>query len=185
MGAEHRSLASDPEHACTIGVSIPIPDPHGAYLQRMRESFGDPLAGAIPTHITLLPPTEVDKAAMPAIEAHLTAVAARGERFRIRLRGTGTFRPVSPVVFVALADGIGGCEAVQSRVLTGPLARELSFPYHPHVTVAHHLPEDVLDRAFKVLAEYRADFEVTGFSLYVHGEDGIWRPHHHFAFPAL
>ncbi|MCP2335477.1 2'-5' RNA ligase family protein [Actinomadura rupiterrae] len=184
MGAEHRSLASDPEHARMIGVSVPVPDPYGAYLQRMRESFGDPLAGAIPAHITLLPPTEVDAAALPAIETHLAAAAAEGERFWIRLRGTGTFRPVSPVVFVALADGIGGCEAVQARVVSGPLARELSFPYHPHVTVAHHLPEDVLDRAFKSLAEFRADFEATGFSLYLHGADGIWRPRRHFAFPA-
>lgn len=184
MGAEHRSLATDPEHAGTIGVSVPIPDPHGAYLQRMRESFGDPLAGAIPTHITLLPPTRVDDTALPAIETHLTAVAGEFAPFPIRLRGTGTFRPVSPVVFVALADGIGACEAVQSRVLTGPLARDLSFPYHPHVTVAHHLPEDVLDRAFKSLSDYRADFEASGFSLYVHGEDGIWRPHRHFAFPS-
>ncbi|RFU40686.1 2'-5' RNA ligase family protein [Actinomadura logoneensis] len=164
-------------------MSVPIPEPFGAYLQRKRESFGDPLAGTIPTHITLLPPTQVDVAAMPAIEEHLSAVAALGERFWIRLRGTGTFRPVSPVVFVALAEGIGGCEAVQSRVLTGPLARELSFPYHPHVTVAHHLPEEVLDRAFKDLSDYRADFVASGFSLYVHGEDGIWRPHRHFAFP--
>ncbi|MFC5180259.1 2'-5' RNA ligase family protein [Actinomadura harenae] len=182
MGAEHRSLATDPDHAGTIGVSVPIPDPFGAFLQGRRESFGDPLAGKIPTHITLLPPTRVDVAALPAIETHLTSVAGEFTPFWIRLRGTGTFRPVSPVVFVALAEGIGGCEAVQSRVLTGPLARELSFPYHPHVTVAHHLPEEVLDRAFKDLAGYRADFEASGFSLYVHGEDGIWRPHRHFAF---
>ncbi|MEV5569254.1 2'-5' RNA ligase family protein [Spirillospora sp. NPDC052269] len=182
MGAEHRSLATDPEHAATIGVSFPIPDPYGSYLQRRRESFGDPLAGQIPTHITLLPPTVVDVAALPAIEDHLSAVAGECAPFRIRLRGTGTFRPVSPVVFVALAEGIGGCEAVQRRVLTGPLARELSFPYHPHVTVAHHLPEEVLDRAFKDLSGYRADFEASEFSLYLHGEDGVWRPHRHFAF---
>ncbi|WP_396446628.1 2'-5' RNA ligase family protein [Actinomadura sp.] len=158
-----------------IGVAIPIPDPHGSFLQARRASFGDPLAHAIPTHITLLPPTEVDVDDMDAIQEHLLGIAREERPFTIRLRGSGTFRPVSPVVFVALADGIGGCERVQEKVLSGPLARPLPFPYHPHVTIAHHLPDDVMDRAFKELASYSADFQAWGFSLYEHGLDGIWR----------
>lgn len=165
-----------------IGVAIPIPDPHGALLQAKRASFGDPLATAIPTHITLLPPTEVAESALDAIEEHLREIARTEQPFPIRLRGSGTFRPVSPVVFVALAEGIGGCERVQARVLSGPLARPLPFPYHPHVTIAHHLPDDVLDKAFKELAAFSADFEVWGFSLYEHGLDGVWRPQRDFVF---
>ncbi|WP_242614625.1 2'-5' RNA ligase family protein [Actinomadura roseirufa] len=165
-----------------IGVAIPIPDPYGALLQRMRASYGDPLATAIPTHITLLPPTEVDAALLGAVEEHLREVARTEQGFRIRLSGSGTFRPVSSVVFVALAEGIGGCERVQAKVLSGPLARTLPFPFHPHVTVAHDLPDTVLDRAFKDLADYRAEFEVWGFSLYEHGADEVWRPRQDFAF---
>lgn len=171
-----------PRATRTIGVAIPIPDPFGLELQRWRESFGDPLARSIPTHITLLPPTEVAEAAMPAIEEHLRMIAERERPFPIRLRGTATFRPVSPVVFVAVADGIGACERVEAEVRDGPLGRELPFPYHPHVTVAHHLPEEVLDRAFKELAHYQADFTVWGFSLYEHGADSVWRPRRDFAF---
>ncbi|MEV0664478.1 2'-5' RNA ligase family protein [Actinomadura luteofluorescens] len=168
--------------ARTIGVAIPIPDPYGAFLQARRASFGDPLAHAIPTHITLLPPTEVPESEVDAIEGHLRGVASTETPFPIRLRGSGTFRPVSPVVFVALAEGIGGCERVQAKVLTGPLARPLPFPYHPHVTIAHHLPESVMDQAFKELAGYSADFEAWGFSLYEHGRDGVWRPQCDFIF---
>ncbi|WP_141580893.1 2'-5' RNA ligase family protein [Actinomadura sp. WMMA1423] len=165
-----------------IGVAIPIPDPHGAFLQARRASFGDPLAHAIPTHITLLPPTEVSDSGLDTVEEHLRGIASAETPFTIRLRGSGTFRPVSPVVFVALAEGIGGCERVQAKVLSGPLARPLPFPYHPHVTIAHHLPESVMDRAFKELAAYSADFEAWGFSLYEHGQDGVWRPQCDFIF---
>ncbi|TDB86042.1 2'-5' RNA ligase family protein [Actinomadura sp. KC216] len=165
-----------------IGVAIPIPDPHGALLQAKRASFGDPLATAIPTHITLLPPTEVHESALGVIEDHLREIARTEQPFQIKLRGSGTFRPVSPVVFVALAEGIGGCERVQARVLSGPLARPLPFPYHPHVTIAHHLPDDVMDKAFKELASYSADFDAWGFSLYEHGLDGVWRPQRDFVF---
>ncbi|MFA1549029.1 2'-5' RNA ligase family protein [Actinomadura chokoriensis] len=165
-----------------IGVAVPIPDPYGSFLQARRASFGDPLAHAIPTHITLLPPTEVDETALDAIQEHLVRIARTERPFTIRLRGSGTFRPVSPVVFVALAEGIGGCERVQEKVLSGPLARSLPFPYHPHVTIAHHLPDDVMDRAFKELAGYSADFQVWGFSLYEHGMDGVWRRQSDFVF---
>ncbi|TDD93724.1 2'-5' RNA ligase family protein [Actinomadura rubrisoli] len=165
-----------------IGVAIPIPDPYGSALQSKRASFGDPLADAIPTHITLLPPTEVDGEALGVVEKHLRRVARTERPFRIRLHGSGTFRPVSPVVFVSLAEGIGDCERVQSRVLSGPLSRTLPFPYHPHVTIAHHLADEVLDRAFKDLAGYRAEFEVWGFSLYEHGDDGVWRRQRDFVF---
>ena len=165
-----------------IGVAIPIPDPYGAELQRWRESFGDPMAASIPTHITLLPPTPVVHAGLVAIEEHLRVVAAAARPYTVRLRGTATFRPISPVVFVALAEGIGACEEVERRVRSGPLTRELEFPYHPHVTVAHDLPAEVLDRAFKDLADYDARFSVFGFSLYEHGGDGVWRPRLTFPF---
>jgi 2'-5' RNA ligase len=167
-----------------IGVAIPIPDPYGAELQRWRASFGDPLARSIPAHVTLVPPLQVAPAALEEIEDHLRAVAARERPFSITLRGTGTFRPISPVVFVALAQGMSECERLESRVRQGPLDRTPGFPYHPHVTVAHHLPDDLLERAVKELAEYQAEFPARGFSLYEHGTDGVWRPQRDFAFGA-
>lgn len=166
----------------TIGVAIPIPDPYGRALQRCRESFGDPLAGSIPTHITLVPPVRVTDTALPEIERHLRTIAAEERPFRIMLRGTGTFRPISPVVFVALATGISECENLERRVRRGPLRHTPGFPYHPHVTVAHHLSDDLLDRAFEKLSEYQAEFPVRRFSLYEHGLDGIWRPRRDFSF---
>jgi hypothetical protein len=44
----------------TLGVSIAVPEPYGSLLQERRAGFGDPAAHGIPTHVTLLPPTEVD-----------------------------------------------------------------------------------------------------------------------------
>ena len=162
-----------------IGVAIAIPDPWGAELEAWRESFGDPEASSIPAHITLLPPTTVDDELLPEVEEHLAAAAQEAPSFGVHLRGTGTFRPVSPVVFVSLAGGISGCERVEARVRSGLLARDVEFPYHPHVTVAHDLPEVVLDEAYAALADFSGRFAATEFVLYVHGEDG-WRPRRTF-----
>lgn len=166
----------------TIGVAIAIPNPWGDVLQNWREKVGDPLARAIPTHVTLLPPTQVDPSALDRIERHLRGVAASEQAFDLHLRGTGTFRPVSPVVFVQLASGIAQCERLASSVRSGPLCRDLPFPYHPHVTVAHDLPDQSLDQAFDELSGFEARFAVSGFSLFEHGRDGVWRPQRYFPF---
>ena len=160
----------------TIGVAVSIPEPWGEQLRAHRASFGDPGASTIPTHVTLLPPTPVPADADSLVDKHLTEVAATAEPFDIHLRGTATFRPVSPVVFIQLAEGIAGCERLERAVRSGPLRRPLQFNYHPHVTVAHHLPDAALDRAFTELADFECRFRVEQFHLYEHGADGVWRP---------
>src|SRR6476620_640348 len=138
----------------TIGVAVAIPEPWATELQDYRTAVGDTTATMIPTHITLVPPTDVSDDDLTEIEKHLTDVAGETERFCVHLRGTGTFRPVSPVVFVTLVEGISQCEQLAAAVRRGPLDVEISFPYHPHVTVAHHLEDDLLDRAFEELAGF-------------------------------
>jgi 2'-5' RNA ligase len=167
----------------SIGVAIAIPEPFGSQLQSMRASFGDPLANAIPTHVTLLPPTDIEEGGLDLVTEHLDKVASQHSPFEMRLRGSATFRPVSPVVFVQLSVGIGECETLERDVRDGPLGgRTLDFPYHPHVTVAHHLPEDVLDAAQEALADWDCRFVVEGFQLYLHGADGVWRVARDFWF---
>ncbi|MFI8961285.1 2'-5' RNA ligase family protein [Streptomyces sp. NPDC053493] len=168
----------------TLGVSIAVPEPHGSLLQERRAGFGDPAAHGIPTHVTLLPPTEVDAALLPRVQAHLAAIAAVSDPFAMRLDGTGTFRPLSPVVFVKLVEGAAGCDLLQQRIrdAAGPLPRELQFPYHPHVTVAHGIPDEAMDRAFEELAGYTAEWTCRSFALYEQGADEVWRKLYDYEF---
>ena len=143
----------------TIGVAIAIPEPWASQLQDYRTAIGDVTATKIPTHITLVPPTEVDE--LEAVEKHLAEVAPEFESFCIHLRGTGTFRPVSPVVFVTVVEGISQCEQL--------------------VTVAHHLDDAALDKAFVELAGFDCTFDVTEFHLYLHDDEVGWQPDLSFA----
>lgn len=168
----------------TIGVSIAVPEPHGSLLQQLRAGFGDAAAHGIPTHVTLLPPTEVEACELSAIEAHLDEVAAAGRPFLMRLSGTGSFRPLSPVVYIRVVAGAEACTWLQKQVrdASGPVSRDLFFPYHPHVTVAHGIDEAAMDRAYEELAGYEAEWPCTGFALYEQGPDGVWRKLREFAF---
>jgi 2'-5' RNA ligase len=160
----------------TIGVAIAVPEPWGEQLQAYRQALGDVTASGIPTHITLVPPYELGPGDMPKVEQHLTEAAALNPTFRVHLRGTGTFRPVSPVVFITVVEGISGCEQLALSLRRGPLTCDLQYPYHPHVTIAHHLDDETLDRAFQEMADFECAFEVTGFSLYEHEAETGWAP---------
>ena len=167
----------------TIGVAVPVPEPFLAELGAYRERFGDPLAHAIVAHITLVPPMAVpDEAHLAAVLAHLAHVAFRLAPFPLVLAGAGTFRPVSPVVFVPIETGEDEVRAIEAAVRTGPLDRPLQFPFHPHVTVAHDVDEQWLDEAFDVMDSYRAAFEVASLGLFVQGADRIWRQRMEFGF---
>lgn len=158
-----------------IGVAVQVPSPYGPVLQDARAGFGDPLARDIPPHVTLLPPTVVEPADLALVDEHLEEVASRHAPFVVHLRGTGTFRPVSAVVFVQVVEGIAECEQLERAVRSGPLEQQLRFNYHPHVTVAHDVPDHALDRAFVELADFDARFLVEAIRVYEHGDDGVWR----------
>lgn len=168
------------ERPTTIGVSIPVPSPHGEFLQARRADFGDRSAWQIPAHITLLPPTEVDTTTYATFLDHCAAVATSQPVFDVLLRGTGTFRPLSNVVFIQVARGVSACESLEMSLRSGPVMRALDFYYHPHVTVAHDVSPPELDRAFDELASFSVTFEVSAFDVYELGTDGVWRPEHNF-----
>ena len=168
-----RSRTATPQTA-VVGVLVPVPEPWAQLLVDWRAKVGDAQAVLVPPHVTLLPPTEVPSADRAAIAEHLARVAAAHPPFEMHLSGTGTFTPVSDVVFVAVAKGIGNCEMLASEVRTGPLRRELSFPYHPHVTVAHDVPQDMLDLAYTGLTDLSAEFRVSSFTEFEQTPAGAW-----------
>jgi len=164
-----------------IGVAIDVPPPWGAALTRRRADAGDPQAAYTPAHVTLLGPTEVATDSLPVVEKHLEAVAASQQPFTIHLRGTGTFRPITEVVFVTLAMGISECELLAGAIAAAEgVERDSRFPYHPHVTVAQDVPPAALDAAFDDLAGFSARFPVSSFTLFSHGGEGPWRPRRDF-----
>ena len=161
--------------ALTIGVAIAIPQPHATVLATWRRRVGDPAAELIWPHVTLLPPTPVTTDDLGRIEQHLTAAADACPPFVMHLSGTGTFRPTSPVVYVQVARGVSECEVLESAVRTGPLQRDIDFPYHPHVTVAQEIPDPGLDEAYDGLSDFVARFPVDHIVLFSRGEDRRWQ----------
>lgn len=164
-----------------IGVALAIPEPHASVLVGWRRRIGDPEAGKIPPHVTLLPPTDLDAEQLELIEKHLSEAARTVAPFTMRLSGTGTFRPISQVVFVQVSAGIAQCELLEKAVRRPPIERTLEFPYHPHVTVGHDVTDAQLDEASDGLRDFVAQFSVDHFRMYSQDEDGAWQTRRTFA----
>ncbi|RKO24980.1 2'-5' RNA ligase family protein [Pseudarthrobacter phenanthrenivorans] len=170
--AEAVTPVSRPEDI-SVGVILGFPPGIAEELQRWRASFGDPLADIVPAHITLVTTTPTRD--WEATLEHVREVARRQKPFTVTIAGTGTFRPVSPVVFINVEDGFDHCVDLHEKLQQGPLHRELPFAYHPHVTIAHDVAPESLDEAETVLRNYRATFPVVSMGLYEHDADGIWQ----------
>lgn len=165
----------------TIGIAIPVPEPYGSQLREMRAGFGDPMAETVPSHVTLIPPVAYQPEELDGVHAALERAAATMPPFPMRLRGTGTFRPVSPVVFIAVSQGISYTEMLAKCVRRALDAPEPEFPFHPHVTIAHNLDDASLDRAYDELGTFECQFSVDEFALYHHDDIAGWVPQHTFA----
>ncbi|MDO4919331.1 2'-5' RNA ligase family protein [Kocuria sp.] len=166
------------------GVVIPLPEPTAQELRDWRESFGDPRARTVPAHITLMiSPVERN---WEQLSAHVRDVAARCEPFHVQLSGTGTFRPVTPVVYLRVGRGHQQCVTLHQMLHARSVESASPFDYHPHVTLAHGGSQETLDRAQETLRTYRAGFLVDGVHLYECAHDGSWdlREHIPLGLPA-
>lgn len=154
------------------GVVIRLPEPLGRELRDWRASFGDTQAGTVPAHITLMISTRGKD--WDELVAHVRDVVSGWEPFHVEIDGTGTFRPLTPVVYLRIGRGFEECVRLH-RELHGDTMRSASpFDFHPHVTLAHGTTEDDLNRAQAMLRTYRAGFMVDHIDLYEADEHGAW-----------
>lgn len=160
------------------GVVIELPEPVGRELQDWRASFGDPASYAVPAHITLMiAPREAD---WRDVVERVRAVAREREPFRVEIHGTGTFRPVTPVVYLRIQEGAEQCRALHEALHEEQLVSASPFEFHPHVTIAQAVAEEDLDRAQEMLRTYRAGFLVDRIGLYELDGDGVWQVREEF-----
>ena len=171
-----------PARGRTIGVAIVISSPAREILEQARAGY-EPTAGQMPPHVTVLAPLDVDDETMTAVVRHLERVALATKPFSLSMRGTGTFRPVSPVVFVVVSTGVSDCADLEASVRSGDMAVEARYPYHPHVTLAHDVADSMLDRAMGELSDFSADMLVRSMGLYER-RDGRWVLVREFDFSA-
>ncbi|HEY8558279.1 MAG TPA: 2'-5' RNA ligase family protein, partial [Actinomycetes bacterium] len=74
-----------------LGVIARLPEPLGIHVQSWRRALGDPAAGRIAPHLTLVPPQTVAERELDRAVALVERAAAEAVPFLVELDGAATF----------------------------------------------------------------------------------------------
>lgn len=152
----------DPSY--TLGVVIPVPEPHRAQLHRWRVRHGSADSQQVAPHITLVTGSYLDSWEQAA--EHVARTARDHPSFSVQLGAARSFRPVSQVVYLPLRSGAAQCHRLHTALLDGPLHHESQFEYHPHLTITQNVPDAQLDQALGELEAVQLSFPVTEIQLF-------------------
>ena len=146
----------------------------------LRRACGEPEVERIAPHCTLVPPVNVREDRLDDALAVLRAAAAATRPLTVTLGPPATFLPVNPVLYLTVGGEVEAVRALRDRVFLEPLARSLTWPFHPHVTVRDGGEPADLEAAAQALAGYRADVTFEGVHLLQERRDDegrrMWRP---------
>ena len=159
-----------------LGVALLVPPPLDAEIDGLRRALGDGALGRIPAHLTLVPPVNVREDRLAGALAVLRAAASATRPFTVSLGPLATFLPDNPTLHLDVADDDACVRALRDRVFLDPLARPLTWPFVPHVTLADEADPDRIDAALSALADYRVDVTFSKVHLLREGPGRVWAP---------
>ena len=160
-----------------LGVALLIPPPFDREVDALRRACDDGVLGRIPAHCTLVPPVNVREDALDDALRVLREAAAATSPFAVQLGPPASFLPDSPTLFLTVSGpGLDALLALRERVFREPLARPLTWPFVPHVTVADEMEPARIEAAVAALAGYRAVVTFERVHLLEEGAGRVWKP---------
>ncbi len=164
-----------------LGVALMLPEPLTTEVQGLRRACGD--HGRMDPHLTLVPPVNVRETDIPEALHVLQAAASVTRPFTLTLGPPNTFMPDNPVLYLEVGGNLDALLAFRERVFVGPLSRELSWPFTPHVTICDSGEPARLDAAVLALSDYQVEVRFERVHLlHEQPHDGT---HHHKWVPFI
>jgi 2'-5' RNA ligase len=158
----------------TIGIVIVVPEPWAQEILDWRMGLGDPYSDRMPTHITLVAPAKLPRSRMDALLTELATAMSTQPQFEVTIGPVGSFRPVSPVVFLHARDRHDELARLEQRVRQLVTDQLPMHPFVPHVTIAMNVGEGLLDAAADALSDFTATWRVAEVVVYERDNQGYW-----------
>ena len=159
-----------------LGVALLMPHPLDREIDTLRRATGDGTLGRVPPHLTLVPPVNVRQDRLTDALDVLRAAAAGSRPFRVELGPPATFLPDNPVLYLPVETGTDEVLALRDRVFCPPLARPLTWPFVPHVTVADEADPERIAAAQVAMSGFRTDVTFDRVHLLQEGPGRVWAP---------
>ncbi|MFP5319751.1 MAG: GNAT family N-acetyltransferase [Acidimicrobiia bacterium] len=166
-----------------LGVVLLIPPPVRREVDAFRRALGDGTYGRVPAHLTLVPPVNVNEANLGEALTVLRDAAAATRPFSVHLGPPTTFLPVNPVLYLPLVgEGRSAVFALRERVFKAPLARTLTWPFVPHITLADEAEPERVAAGERALCDYGAEVFFERLHLLREEPGRVWEPFADAAF---
>lgn len=146
-------------------------------VDALRLACDDPALGQVPPHLTLVPPVNVrEEDVAGALDIVRTAAAVTAPLL-LEIGPVGCFLPSSPVLLLHVGGpDLDRLSLLRDRLRQGPLRRDVSWPFVPHVTLADGAAERRIAAAVEALAGYAATAGVDSVHLLEQGPGRVWTP---------
>jgi 2'-5' RNA ligase len=141
-----------------LGVALLLDPPGSLEVDGLRRALGDTALGAVPAHVTLVPPVNVRAEDLGvAIQVLRRAASDQSGPIAVELGPVTTFMPASPVVYLAVGGpDLDRLARLRQAVVAGPMLRPDHWPWVPHVTLTDDAPADRIEAALAALFSYTA-----------------------------
>ncbi len=129
-----------------------VRNPVGEFVEQLRREL-HPTIAHMPSHLTILPPRELQGTEAAALE-FLGVACGRVVPFSVELGDVETFLPTTPTVFIQVKRAAYRIRELHDQLCGGGLRCEESWPYIPHLTILK-TEQDEQARAACVVARER------------------------------
>jgi 2'-5' RNA ligase len=147
---------------------IPVPryalvaylrNPVGEFVEQLRREL-HPELPHLAAHLTILPPRVLHGSELSARET-LEEVCSQVEPFTVTLDEVETFCPLTPTVFIRVAQGAYRMRELHDQLNTKALAAQEEWPYMPHLTIVKMSLETQAQEAHRIASERWSQFAGT------------------------
>jgi 2'-5' RNA ligase len=136
-----------------------VKSPVGEFVESLRRELHLNLP-RFSAHLTLLPPRLLNGSEQSALQT-LEQVCGQTEPFEVELGNVATFCPVTPTVYIRVAQGSSQVMDLHNQLNVQALAYREEWPFTPHVTIAKLTTEaearEVGSRAQQRWEEFRGN----------------------------
>ena len=139
-----------------LGVALLLPGRVAVEIDGLRRAFGATALDRVPPHVTLVPPVNVNEARLPAVTDVIRNAADAVPPFRLELGPLRSFWPDTPVLHLEVGGDLETLGRLREAVFRDPLARPLSWPFVPHVTITEDVEPDRIPIMVEQLSAFRA-----------------------------